>query len=488
MIKEKYKLVGALKNKQKLTGKLGNAIIYVDPNMQEKIIEPKKEKQVITPDNGFAGLSKVTINKISDEYVIPDGNIEIKENGVFDIMDKKNAIVNVPEKILGVKKINKNGFYQAQTDNLDGYSEIEVNVDTTGESPCKWQRPSDWYDLPKILSEAEPIEYEGATYYPRLGLQLMITNDEVTQISLGNMLSSVYINTLIVTSDGQQFTNSSFSINITFDKSKDKTTRYIIVYDSSPNTTNNFQLQTSHGPILEVVLGGTTTWNNMSVGSSSSTSSIYLRNIEMLDDTPQERLSASYLFYGVKTLEHVKLNAITGGSTTGTYVTFGYCYNLKEVELPNLTKFTSSVISGLTTLERIYLPNLEDTVATFAGCYNLKELIVPKLKTLNTSSFLQNTYALEKLSLPSIETGIPIFTQSYNLKEVELPNDFKISGWSFAYCYKLTKSTLLDILNKLADVTDDTENTYTMTFGTVNLSKLTEDEIAIGTNKGWVIS
>lgn len=96
MIKEKHRLTGNLNAKQSLSSKLGNAIIYIDPLTQEKSVEPSKLKQVIMPDNGFNGLSKVTVNKIADSYIIPSGEIEIKENGSYDITDKKLAIVNVP--------------------------------------------------------------------------------------------------------------------------------------------------------------------------------------------------------------------------------------------------------------------------------------------------------------------------------------------------------------------------------------------------------
>ena len=43
------------------------------------------------------------------------------------------------------------------------------------------------------------------------------------------------------------------------------------------------------------------------------------------------------------------------------------------------------------------------------------------------------------------------------------------------------------MLNKLADVTSETD-TYTLTLGATNLAKITAEDVAIGTNKGWTIS
>lgn len=97
-------------------------------NMQEKKVIPAKEIQEILPDKNFDGLSKVIVNKIPDEYIIPDGNLEINQNGTFDVANKANAIVNVPEKKLGTKTITINGTYKATDDNLDGYNEVEVTT------------------------------------------------------------------------------------------------------------------------------------------------------------------------------------------------------------------------------------------------------------------------------------------------------------------------------------------------------------------------
>ena len=99
-------------------------------NMQEKEAIPTKEQQEIVPDKNYDGLSKVTVNPIPDEYIIPDGNLEINQNGTYDVNNYSSAEVNVPEKVLGTKTITTNGTYNATDDNLDGYS--KVSVETSG--------------------------------------------------------------------------------------------------------------------------------------------------------------------------------------------------------------------------------------------------------------------------------------------------------------------------------------------------------------------
>ena len=97
-------------------------------NMQEKEVIPTKEKQEIVPDKNYDGLSKVIVDKIPDEYIIPTGNIEITKNGIYNVREKETANVNIPVLKLGTKNITENGVYKASDDELDGYSEVTVGI------------------------------------------------------------------------------------------------------------------------------------------------------------------------------------------------------------------------------------------------------------------------------------------------------------------------------------------------------------------------
>ena len=85
------------------------------PTLQEKTVTPTKAVQEVKADEGNDGLSKVTVNPIPDEYIIPSGTEEITANGTYDVTDKASVEVAVPseEPNLISKTITENGTYKA---------------------------------------------------------------------------------------------------------------------------------------------------------------------------------------------------------------------------------------------------------------------------------------------------------------------------------------------------------------------------------------
>lgn len=73
-------------------------VVNVRPALQEKSATPTTAQQIVVPEEGFYGLSKVTVAKIPDNYVIPTGVVEITTNGTHDVSGKASATVNVPGK------------------------------------------------------------------------------------------------------------------------------------------------------------------------------------------------------------------------------------------------------------------------------------------------------------------------------------------------------------------------------------------------------
>lgn len=150
MIEERQSLSGEIFTRETLYGDLNKSTEYIEPITQEKQVTPTKEIQVVEPDENYTGLSKVVVDPIPDDYIVPSGEVEFTENGTYDVTDKANAKVNIKEKVLGTKTITSNGTYKATDDNLDGYSEVEVNMPTPVDSRLKTliERTTGEFEIP----------------------------------------------------------------------------------------------------------------------------------------------------------------------------------------------------------------------------------------------------------------------------------------------------------------------------------------------------
>lgn len=96
MIEEVGNLEGRIVSNLPLTGNLTKAIEYVEPTTQEKTATPTSQEQIILPDEGVFALSKVVVNPIPSEYIIPSGTLNISDNGNYDVRNKEYANVNIP--------------------------------------------------------------------------------------------------------------------------------------------------------------------------------------------------------------------------------------------------------------------------------------------------------------------------------------------------------------------------------------------------------
>ena len=128
--------------------------------------------------------------------------------------------------------------------------------------------------------------------------------------------------------------------------------------------------------------------------------------------------------------------------------------------------FSMSKITGLNIISFESCTPLNNTFRSAANLTSV-ELI---LKEDGSNTFSNTFYGCSKLTSLYITGG-------------------KIgkNGFSVADSPNLSKGSLESILNALADKSADTSTTWKVTLGATNLAKLTDEQKAIATEKGWIL-
>ena len=81
------------------------------------------------------------------------------------------------------------------------------------------------------------------------------------------------------------------------------------------------------------------------------------------------------------------------------------------------------------------------------------------------------------------------FWNCTNLVNLTLNGSITKNGFNVSWSKSLSHDSLLGILNALKDYSEDASGTsWVVTLGTANLNKLTDEEKAIATQKGWTIA
>ena len=128
--------------------------------------------------------------------------------------------------------------------------------------------------------------------------------------------------------------------------------------------------------------------------------------------------------------------------------------------------------SSLTSIPHLNTSKVKDMMYLFNGCTSLTS--IPLLDCSSVTS-----------------TTSPFGYVSFNkLTDLGGFKDLKVS-WSSNFLDRVPKATvesLMNVINNLYDLTANGLSGKTLKFGTTNLNKLTADQIAVATNKGWTLT
>ncbi len=193
----------------------------------------------------------------------------------------------------------------------------------------------------------------------------------------------------------------------------------------------------------------------------------------------------TYAFYHGSTLDSV---VIPDSVVTIDKYAFAACSHISTLTIGSgVRTIEESAFQSAFSLSHIVIPGTVQTIGKNAITGNefLESITVQNgVTTLGNGAFKNNT-RLNTVYLPNSITsiGTQIFYLASYLNNVTLENGFNASGLDFSVSTRYTADRIVGWLNALADRTGETA--YTLTIGANNIAKLTNEQIAIATNKNW---
>ena len=196
----------------------------------------------------------------------------------------------------------------------------------------------------------------------------------------------------------------------------------------------------------------------------------------------------SNMFNQCQNLTSLDVSSWNTSNVTTMYSMFYCCRNLTSLDLSSWN--TSNVIN------MSYM---------FGYCSNLTSLDVSSWNTSNVTNMSDMFYYCEKLETLSSVRADSLTIASYsspfggsnNTTLVDFGGFINLkSSWNGSYCVDkltaLSHQSLINILNGLYDFVGNgltpTSSQGKIKFGTTHLANLSDEEKAIATNKGWVLS
>ena len=203
-----------------------------------------------------------------------------------------------------------------------------------------------------------------------------------------------------------------------------------------------------------------------------------LKTIPLLDTRNVTNMAGMFSFCrNLKTIPKINTAKVTDMSTM-----FSVCKNLEEIPLLDTSNVTNmhemfGNCELLRTIPELNTVSVSSMPSMFINCSSIKDIpLLEASSVTNVWQIFDGCELLENLG------GLKNLGQAYSTTMTA--ND----GWYslvLSKCPLLTHDSLMNVINNLYDIKSKGVKTQTLQLGDTNKAKLTAEEIAIATNKGW---
>ena len=361
------------------------------------------------------------------EIITPDDlkTIRIDHNGIYEGMFKR-VEVDVQcgkEPVLETLNVKDNGTYTPQS-GVDGYNIVEVNV------PEKVAFNFNQLDNVNFHTNGTTIDLTGL--------------DTSTFTSMRNMF---YRCEKLKTLDVSHFDTSNVTnMSGMFAVCDMLTALDVSNFDTSQVSDMSRMFANTGLKALDLAAFDTSNVNNM---ESMFYNSNRLESLNVSNFNTAKVTNMSGMFHGIKSTE-LDLSSFDTSQVSDMSQMFGWCSNLVSLDLSHFN-----------------VSNVTDMRNMFDWCTKLTSLNISNWnmsKVTNVYQMFDTTSLIETIACDGLQ----------------LP-DIDLSYIALNSCKKLTVDSIVGLLNALPQSTHN----YSFQIGADNIAKLSEDQKAIATNKGW---
>lgn len=440
----------------------------------------------------------------------PQGEIEILNDGEYNVSKYSIAKVNTENTIISK-------FFNTEGNNIDtGFSNtkswivsnyfkkyadiyIPENISRLNYLFLDWTLPT----CPRIvcgdnvtsLNSLYKYTISGAMNSVKYGLKEI----DLSGLNTSNVtdMTSMFEGLLLLTEDGFDLSLLNTK-NVTTMGSMFASCKNIVNLDLSSFDTKNLKsisnivrncdkLET-----IDLSNWNTSNLNNMYQAFYYDTKLNNIIGLEKLDTSNVENMSGTFYY---NSWEQLDLNSFNTSKVKDFSSIFYMCTKLKSLKIESWDTSSATNMSSMfcyTGLEKLNLSNFNTSNVTNMGTMfrlntEMTDLDISNFnmeKVVNIENMFENCNNLINLNFGNnLGKGYTQTSSNYSKYKLNL-----------SVCTRLTYESLIDIITKLYDLNKTYTNlgqtirTQSLTLGAVNKAKLTDEEIAIATAKGWVIS